>query len=243
MRPPYVVAIRAIRTSLAAALCALLLGPSCAHKATSPIDKVADARWAQAARVAREAGLSADVQRFLGRAAAGVAATFTVTYSDGGGGPGTPRSVVVQRPPERRVDVVNKDSTESLVRLRSGVYRCRVEDPEPWRCSKAGTTDDPDLGVFSSTQIAQTVDTLVASKAEYRFTVVAKRVAGARARCLLSTPVLHDKAVDELCIAANGALLRVHTAKRNLEAVRYRPKADPALLRLPGKLDSPSPSP
>lgn len=222
----HVVRIRPLR-----ALAVLLLtATACGRSATSAVDKVAATRAAQAERVARDAGLPADVQRFLGRAAAGVSRSFTVAYRGADG----VTTTLTQRPPDRRVDVVDNGSTESLLRLGTGTFACRRDGTSPWTCTKQAATagPDPDLGVFSAARISDTVAALTAAHGAYTFKVVSRRVAGADASCLVTQPTKGGQA-DELCIAASGALLRVHSAQRTLDAVRYEDKADENALKLP----------
>jgi hypothetical protein len=191
---------------------------------------VAAARQAQAERVARDAGVPGDVQRFLGRAAAGVSRSFTVAYRGAGG----TTTTLTQRPPDRRVDVVDSGTTESLLRLGTGTFACRRAQAGPWTCAKQASAagPDPDLGVFSAARISDTVSALAAERGAYTFTVVSRTVAGAEASCLVTQPAKGGRA-DELCIARSGAILRVHTAQRTLDAVRYADHVDAKALKLP----------
>ena len=198
------------------------------------MDRVAATRRAQAERVARDAGLPKEVQDFLGRAAAGVAGEFTVAYKASDDSTTT----LAQRPPDRRVDVAADGSVESVLRLGTGTFACRRETADgPWTCRKTAATEagpDPDIGVFTSARIADTVQLLAGYKADYRFRVVDRRVAGARAQCLLTEPKKGGRA-DELCISSEGAILRVRTEQRTLEASRYRDGADASAFTLPAK--------
>jgi predicted small lipoprotein YifL len=205
----------------------------CGRGPTSPVDKVAATRRAQAERVARDAGLPDEVQRFLARAAGAVAEEFTVAYRGSDGSVTT----LVQRPPNRRVDVADgSGSTESLLRLGTGTFACRRDSAaSAWTCRKqpAGAGGpDPDLGVFSPARIADTVSLLTSVRGAYTFSVVSRTVVGAKASCLLTQPA-KGGAADELCIAGTGALLRVHTAQQTVEATRYRDRADGAVFKLP----------
>jgi len=216
---------------------------ACGRSSPSPVDKVADARRAEAVQAARQAGLDAAVQAFLGRAAAAVGRSFTVTYQ----GPGASRTTLVQQPPDRRIDVAD-GGTESLFRLTSGTFACR-RDAGPsakWTCRKQATSSaggsaagaDPDLGVFSTAQLSATVEALAAARSAYRITVASRRLAGTTATCLVATATAKATAsvkasADELCIAPDGAILRIHTAQQSLEALHYHAGADRAALRLP----------
>lgn len=197
----------------------------------SPVERVADERRQQAERVARDAGLPEDVQRFLGDAAEGVGHTFTVVYR----GAGDTETTLTQRPPARRIDVVAGTTTESVLRQDDGTFACRKEGDGPWTCKlQAGPAagPDPDLGVFSSARIADTVRSLNAAKGDYTFSVETRQVAGVKASCLLTTPVAGGTP-DELCISREGALLRVKSKERSVEAESYKASADAAALRLP----------
>jgi hypothetical protein len=207
---------------------------ACGGGDASPIDKVAEARRDQAERVARDAGLPESVQHFLGDAAAGVKGTFTVVYR------GVNKTTLVQRPPERRVDVVAGDTTESVIRNGDGTFACRrASSTAAWKCtrqSSAGQGPDPDLGVFSSERIAATVRALSMSKADYRFEVKTRTIAKTKATCLLTTPKAEPaKPPDELCFSKEGALLRVRSASQSLEAESYKATADAEALKLPAK--------
>jgi hypothetical protein len=224
----------ALPAVLLAVLLALAALTACTDGSGSAIDKVADARRAQAERVARDAGLPAEVQRFLGRAATGVAHRFTVVYKTA-----DRTTTLVQRPPQRRIDVeatTNHGETESVLRLNQGTFACRDDTTAPWTCRKqaAGAEGpDPDLGVFGPVQIADAVQTLAGAKHDYRFKVAPATIAKAKATCLVTTKP--GAPPDEICISAEGAILRVRSATRTLEATSYRADADPARLRLPAR--------
>lgn len=196
----------------------------CGDDEPTAIEQVAEQRRQQAERVARDAQLPADVQRFLGRAAAAVGASFTVSYDEAG-----VRTTLTQRPPDRRIDVTKDGATETLLRLRDGTFACNQSG-----CKKqegpAGI--DPDLGVFAPLDLEEAVGALGSQRDAFRFEVVATDVAGITADCLVTTPVAGGEA-EELCIAASGAIVRIRAGARSLEAVSYRDGADPKALRLP----------
>lgn len=228
---------RIARTTLALIAAALALAAGACGGADgdeSPVDKIAEARRNQAARVARDAGLPDDVQRFLGQAAAGVRSSYTVVYRN----VGAKKTTLLQRPPDRRIDVTDGATTESVIRNEDGTFACRREGENPWTCKRqAGPAvgPDPDLGVFSEDRIAETVRALSEAKSGYRFAVESRTVAGAKATCLVTTPTATPttSAPDELCISKEGAVLRVRSASQSLEAESYRPKAEAAAMRLP----------
>ena len=221
----------AAAAAAAAIAAAALTGAACGGEEPSFIDKVADERRDQAERVARDAGLPDDVQRFLGQAAAGVRGTFTVVYG------GAKKTTLIQRPPARRIDVVAGTTTESVIRNDDGEFACRREGPSPWTCKRQtapGSGPDPDLGVFSSARIADTVRMLNAAKGDYTFKVETQTVAGAKASCLLTTRTGAAEAEpDQLCISKEGAILRVRSKATTLEAGSYKASADAAALNPP----------
>jgi hypothetical protein len=200
----------------------------CGHGHQAEAERTAAARRAQAEQAARDAGLPVDVQRFLGRAAAAVGQSFTVVYR----GPASGTTTLTQRPPERRVDVTG-DGTESVLRLRTGTFACRLPTgARGWSCQRRPAGGgDPDVGVFSPDQVSATVAALASAEGTYRFAVASRRLAGTAATCL--TAAKPGAAADELCIAPTGAILRIHTARQSVDALRYHPGADAKTLRLP----------
>jgi hypothetical protein len=202
----------------------LALG-ACGDDTPTAIEQVAEQRSQQAERVARDAQLPEDVQRFLGRAASAVAATFTVTYEEAGA-----RTTLTQRPPDRRIDVTKDGVTETLLRLRDGTFACNAQGCKE---QEGQAAIDPDLGVFSPQKLEESIGALGSARATFRFDVVTKDVAGATADCMVTAPLAGGEA-DELCIAArSGAIVRIRSASRSLEAVSYKDSADPNAFKLP----------
>lgn len=202
----------------------MLLTAACGGDDTTPVERVAQERRAQAEQAAKDAGLPEPVQTFLGQAASAVASAFTVTYEADG-----VRTTLAQRPPERRIDVMKDGQTESLLRLRDGTFACNAQG-----CKRedAAPGIDPDLGVFAPGRLKQTVDALGAARAAFRFEVVDKQVAGITADCLVTTPEAGGEA-DELCIAPTGVILRIRSAAQKLEAVSYSATVDAAAFKAP----------
>lgn len=211
---------------------ALVVIPACGNGDPTPIERLAAERREQVERVAREAKLGEDVQEFLGDAAEAVAGAFTVTYQQDG-----KKTTLIQDPPERRVDVVTADSTESLIRRRDAVYSCRRQQGEDWSCKRteAAGAIDPDLGVFSQERLEATAKMLGAARPEYDFSIARREVAGTQARCLVTTSKLGARAPEELCIAPTGAILRVRSASVSLDATRYRAGVPAGAFDLPAE--------
>lgn len=197
---------------------------ACGDDAPTAIEQVADQRREQAERVAREAQLPEDVQRFLGQAAAAVAAEFTVVYEEAG-----TRTTLAQRPPDRRVEVAKDGATETLLRLRDTTFAC---NPQGCQEQKGPAAIDPDLGVFAPQKLEESIDALGAARSSFRFDVVSRKVAGVAADCLVTTPMSGGPA-DELCIAPSGAIVRIRSESRSLEAVSYKDSTDPGAFKRP----------
>lgn len=190
-------------------------------------DDTGDQRARQARDAALAAGLDGDVADFLARAARGLTATYQVSYP--GPEPGT-TLVVANRPPDRRVDlVVDGVVTEVRIVLGGEAFECR-RDPDTERidtCTRTDAVVDPP-GLFDDA-----LDELTASLAErlddFTFRVTSRPVAGVEARCLVTEvreerrrPELGER--GEICVAPDGALLRVERPGESLEADDYTPE-------------------
>lgn len=198
---------------------------ACGGDSPTAIEQVAEQRSWQAERVARDARLPENVQRFLGRAAAAVAATFTVSYEEAG-----VRTTLTQRPPDRRIDVTKDGATETLLRLDDGTFACNAQGCKE---QEGPAAIDPDLGLFAPQKLEESITALGAARSTFSFDVVTKDVAGATADCLVTAPIAGGEA-DELCIAArSGAIVRIRSASRSLEAVSYKDSADPKAFKAP----------
>lgn len=185
---------------------------------------MAEQRSAQAAQAARDAQLPTDVQDFLARAAGAAGHRYTVTYA----GPGEGKTVLTQRPPDRRIDVVSADGTgtESFVHVGGATFACKQPPQGAWTCQKRATVDDPDLSLFTVESLGLTINALAASRHQFRFAVTTRTLAGTTGTCLVTTPLAGGRP-GELCIARDGAVLLVDTAQRQLTAVRYSSSASP----------------
>ena len=198
----------------------------------------AHVRAQQARDLARQAGLGPDIQSFLGRAAGAGASTFTVVYDLGGGR----RSIVMQRPPDRRVDLQGLGGPRNLDRYvftRSGTFSCH-RDEHPWSCQRGG--DAPPIGAFSADTIGQSVAALSQATSSYDFTLQSRQIARLPASCLVTT-LKQDHVADPslgirgtLCIAPSGAILAIESAANSVAAIRYSSSVPAGAFDLPAKV-------
>jgi hypothetical protein len=215
---------------------------ACQHPATAARQaaQAATVRSQQARDLARQAGLAPDVQSFMARAAGVGAATFTVVYDLGRG----QRSIVMQRPPDRRVEIEGMGGPTALDRYlftAQGTYSCH-RDQGPWSCQRGG--DAPTIGAFSPDTIGQTVAALSQSTAAYDFSVQSRRIAGVAGSCLVTT-LKPDHPADPslgvrgaLCIAPSGAILAVDGTTTSVTALHYSSSVAGGAFALPAKVTS-----
>ena len=205
--------------------------------AAPDVEAVAGRRAAQVRAAALDAGLPAEVADVLARAARAPAATFSAVFAvDGVEG-----SVVVhQRPPRRRVDVVDGSgrTVSSFVTGdrpdEAAAVRCeRVASGEHagWRCEEAGVDGAagavPTIGAFDPRAVDRTVEALRSSAAPV---VVERRtVAGVAARCVTAGPD------DRFCVSPAGVPVLVQRGDggATLRATTYRDAVDDEDLRRP----------
>ena len=222
-----------------AAVAALVALGGCA---TGDDDTAADAarrRADQARQVARDAGLSPAVQAVLADAAGAVDETYTVVYRLGGEGVG--RSVVVQDPPRRRIEleVATGDLTVTRVFIVNddGTFGC-TRATDRWQCQR--NADAPaELGPLALGDVQQATQDLLDARDDYAFTVERRQIAGVAARCLVTAlkpgrqpdPQRGERAV--LCVSPEGVPLRVEASTGALTATSYRRSAAAEAFRLP----------
>lgn len=230
---------RPLRRLLAVALGVVLVAVAAVaiHQLTghqdSPTERAAATRARQARQVAKKAGLPTAVQDLLARAAGAVGQRFTVTYRTG---PDT-TATLIQRPPSKRVDetVGQGDAavTRSLIVNDTGSFSC-LRQAGRWTCRRA-TTAPADIGAFTPDEIKATVDRLVSQRAQFRFAVTRRRLAGADATCLVTTErhPTAQPATGRLCISPEGAPLLVDGAGGHIEAIAYAARASARALQLP----------
>lgn len=184
-----------------------------------------DERAEQARTAAEEAGLDDDVVDFLALAARGSTATYQVTFP--GTTPGT-SLVVANRPPDRRVDVLDgEDVVEVRLTLDGEAYRCTKEDGAERidTCERTDAFVEPP-GLFQPAALDRLTTSLRDRREDFAFSIRDAEVAGADARCLVTEvragrerPELGDR--GEICVSPEGALLRVEQAGESLEATEY----------------------
>jgi hypothetical protein len=173
------------------------------------------------------------VQDLLARAAGAVGQSFTVTYRTTQGTTAT----LTQRPPFKRVDESEGNGTAAIVRTlivnRDGSFSC-IRRQGSWTCQRAAGAPAT-LGTFTPSELKATVDRLASQRAEFRFEVVPRRVAGVKATCLITTPVAATAGSSSgtLCISAQGAPLLVNGSAGRLEATSYKASARAQAFRLP----------
>jgi hypothetical protein len=181
-----------------------------------------ESRADQVRSAAAEAGLSDDVTDVLARAAAAVDETYRVAYEL------DDRTVtVVQRPPDRRVDVVADDGTaDTTISVDGTAYACT--DPpgdDGWRCEVLG--DPAAEGVFGDDDVTELADSLASGAEDYDFTTETREVAGADATCVVTRlrpgadadASLGDEGA--LCVADTGAVLLAERPTGTLRASEY----------------------
>jgi hypothetical protein len=192
-------------------------------------------REKQARKVAADAGLGADVQDVVGRAAAAAARAFVVAYDS----PDGARTTVSQDPPSKRVDVTGGPTGQGIVRTAlvnaNGSFACeKVADR--WTC-RTSAAPPPALGGFDPANLKSTVDQLSAARLTYDFRVEHRTVAGTAATCLVTerkpgAPGTGGQ-MGRLCVAASGAPLLVEQPGQTLTAVSYSTTVPKATFDLP----------
>jgi hypothetical protein len=201
----------------------------------SASDKTANARQKQARDVAREAGLSKEVQDFLANYAAAASNKFSVTYEKS---PTGSTIVLVQDPPLRRVDVVTPPVTRSVFVTRDGSFDCAL-DNQKWTCRKSQDQQAPP-GLLAPADITRTAAELKAARTNYDFKIVDRKVAKTDVRCLVTTPKAGvSGAGSTLCLSDRGAVLLVEGSGNPLKAEKYETTVDARRLQLPATPEPP----
>ena len=197
------------------------------------VASVVELRVAQVRAAAAEAGLADDVTDVVAAAAGAPAATFSAVFVGGG----VEGSVVVhQRPPRRRVDVVDgsgRTVTSFVVDGAGSAQRCLRGSAGRWRCSPVGGEEAvPPVGAFSPAALDAAISALAEAGADAgagAVSVERTRVAGAPVACVVSGPA------DRLCVSRSGVPLLVERSDGTppLRATAYRTSVDDADLRAP----------
>jgi hypothetical protein len=212
------------RPLLLVAVAALLALAACGDDGPAIGDQRAD----QVRAAASEAGLPADVADVLALAAKADGATFQIAYAGDDGA----RLVVSQAPPDRRVDVIQGDVVvESRVLRDEIAYRCSPDTSSGAKdgaltCRRAAGAIDA-TGTFTDEALEDFVQQLVSSSKALDLKVTTRKIAGAEATCLTSTPKAGTPldgtgpGTDELCLSREGAQLLVDHGGQRLVADRY----------------------
>lgn len=188
-------------------------------------DGVGDTRAEQARTAALDAGLDDDVADFLATAARGQSATYQATYP----GPEEGTTIVVaNRPPDRRVDVLDGERIVEVQLVVDGEALTCPRDPDAdaiVECERTDAIVEP-LGVFGESTMDQLTRTLSTRIEDYTFGIETSAVAGTEATCLVTTVRDGRERADladtgTLCISPEGALLRVAQGDEVLEATDY----------------------
>ena len=200
----------------------------CSRGDASGVDEVVVARVSQVRSAARAAGLPAPVVSVMASAAGAPAATFSAVYASGDAS-GT--VVVHQRPPRRRVDVVDgsgRTVSSFVVEGDGSAVRCTRQESE-WECAAADVDGAEPMGAFDPAVL----DAAVAALAEASTPVTVERttIAGAAARCVRSGPA------DRFCVSSAGVPLLVERSDgaAPLRATSYRASVTDDELRRPDR--------
>jgi hypothetical protein len=198
-------------------------------------------RSQQAAGAAGDAGLPSAVRTFVGKVAAGADHTFTVSYDVPASGSQPASQVTIsQRPPNRRVDVVNADgTTDTTLRLGSTTYQCQ-EAAQHWRCAVLQKEDaGAAAGVLDEATLDRFTAALRKDAADYDMKVESRPLAGVTASCLVTTLKPAKRSDSSLgpsatmCIAGSGAVLLVERPGEQLTAARYATSVPSSVFQLP----------
>jgi hypothetical protein len=173
----------------------------------------------QARQAALDAGLTDEAAEVVALAAGSVDATYRVVYeipAADGGPPG--RTAVVQRPPDRRVDIVELNGDIESTILRDGVtHQCR-HTSGTWECEQLGRP--PTGGVFDEDAVDAAVDAIVAQAEDFDLIVESREVLGVPVQCLVARG-RETTAVGELCVSEEGAIMSLQSVGGTLTAVQY----------------------
>jgi hypothetical protein len=204
--------VLSILFGLVSAACA-----GCSRGDDSGLEEVVATRSSQARAAAEEAGLPKGVADVVALAARAPAATFSAVYAtselDG-------TVVVHQRPPRRRVDVVDGSGETVQVFISDGEAATVACDHRPrgWHCAPVPVgSGASSLGAFTPAALDALVAALAGASPR---SVLAESatVAGTRARCVRSGPA------DRLCVSTTGVPLLIERSDggSSLRATTYR---------------------
>jgi len=211
-----------------------LIASGCSKGEKSAADKTADERVKQARDVARKAGLEPQVQDFLALYASAAGSSFSVNYEPSNGS----TVVLIQDPPQRRVDVVAPPVTRSVFVTKTGTYDCSLQNQQ-WACQQS-TEQQAAPGLLAPEDITRTAAELTSARTNYTFKIENRTIAKTTARCLLTTPKPGVAGPGStLCLSPEGAVLLVEGTGNPLKAAEYSTKVDERRLELPTKPEPP----
>jgi hypothetical protein len=183
----------------------------------------------QGRSIAQDAGLPKDVADFFASATAPPSAAYRVSY-DAADQQGKPTQVTVtQMPPKRRVDVFHADgSIDSTIATGAHNVQC-TKTGETWQCGDLGADPSRQLadGVLDPDALRAATDRLRERAADFDFRIETRTIAGASARCLVTTrkpEAASDPSIGAsgtLCLSTEGALLLGETPTGRFEAKEY----------------------
>ena len=224
---------RSVRRRLLLLVVVVLWGAACGDDAGP-----GEARADQVRQAAAAAGLDDEVADFLALAARGATATYEATFP--GPDEGT-TLVVANRPPDRRVDVLRGDDvTEVRLVLDGEALECRP-DEESGRIETCDRTDalvEPP-GMFDTVTLDRLTTALGERRDDFEFRIERRDVAGVEATCLVTERRPGRRAAElgergEICVSAEGALLRVEQDGETLEATTYSTDIPEGTFERPG---------
>jgi hypothetical protein len=222
--------VATVRNAAGLILLAVSALAACGDDAGSP-------RADQVRTAASNAGLASDVQDFLALLSVSGEGTYQITYPNERSN-GT--LVVTQQPPNRRVDIISgTDVLESRLVRGDRKYDCTADDKGVLTCDTAGTATP--AGAFDPDALNATVDKIVAAASSYDLTIKRRTLVRVEATCLITTrradapddPTAAD--LGEVCLSAEGGVLRVISGATSLEATGYTTHIPKGIFDLPAK--------
>ena len=216
-------------------VCVLALG-ACGSSSPTKAD--------QGRSIAEEAGLPADVADFFAQASGGTRAPYrvTLTTTDTAGKP--LHVTTTERPPDERVDTFHADGTiDASITTQGHHYQCTMA-ANHWDCGDLGTASTSSGQIFGATAVQLAIDRFRQRAGDYDFRVEPRAIAGASAKCLVTTrkpgheqdPTVGASAT--LCLSPEGAVVLAETPSGTLTATAYTTAIPPDAFALPAAVGS-----
>jgi hypothetical protein len=183
----------------------------------------------QGRSIAEGAGLPEDVADFFASATAPASAAYRVSYDVADQQGKSSQVTVTQKPPQRRVDVFHADgSIDSTLASGGRSYQC-TKTGATWQCGDLGADPSSQLanGVLDTDALRAAADRLRERAADFDFRIETRTIAGAAARCLVTTrkpEAASDPSLGAsgtLCLSDEGALVLGETPTGRFEAKEY----------------------